>query len=243
MILFPAIDLKDQHCVRLSQGLFNQTQIYSNNPLEIAQSFAREGAEFLHVVDLNGANDDQQTNETIICELAKQLPIPIQVGGGIRTLEKAATLLNAGVNRIILGTIAIENLDLLKKLVQIYPKRIVVSIDAKQGMVATRAWKTTTTVSAIDLCRKLEEIGIDTIVYTDIEKDGMLAGPNFQMYEDLSLNTKLNIIASGGVSTKDDLIKLNQIGLYGAIIGKALYEKKLTLKEAIACLKQESFPV
>lgn len=237
MILFPAIDIKDQKCVRLTQGDFNQTTVYDENPLSVAQTFESEGAKFLHIVDLNGASDDLSSNEDIIKTIAKTINIPIQVGGGIRSLSKVARLLSYGVNRVIVGTMAIEDTELLKTLARKFPGQIIVSIDAKHGFIQTRGWKQATQIKAIDLCKQLEAFSIDTIVYTDISKDGMLTGPNFEDYQMLKSSTNLNIIASGGISNLNDLIKLNELGLYGAITGKAIYEKRFTVKEAIACLK------
>lgn len=239
MILFPAIDIKDQKCVRLTQGDFNQSTVYDENPLSVAQTFENEGAKFLHIVDLNGASDDLSSNEEIIKIISKTIKIPIQVGGGIRSLSKVARLLSYGVNRVIVGTMAIEDTELLKTLANKFPGQIIVSIDAKNGFIQTRGWKQATQIKALDLCKQLEAIGIDTIVYTDISKDGMLTGPNFMDYQMLKSNSKLNIIASGGISNLNDLIKLNELGLYGAITGKAIYEKRFTVREAIACLKNE----
>jgi phosphoribosylformimino-5-aminoimidazole carboxamide ribotide isomerase len=237
MILFPAIDIKDQKCVRLMQGDFNQSTVYDDNPLSVAQSFERDGASFLHIVDLNGASDDLSSNESIIKTIAQTVNIPIQVGGGIRSLSKVARLLSYGVNRVILGTMAIEDVELLGTLANKFPGQIIVSIDAKHGLIKTRGWKQSTQIKAIDLCKQLEAIGIKTIVYTDISKDGMLSGPNFEDYQMLKVNTNLNIIASGGISSLEDIKQLNEIGLYGAITGKAIYEKRFTVKEAIRCLK------
>ncbi len=239
MILFPAIDIKDQKCVRLTQGDFNQSTVYDENPLSVAQTFENEGAKFLHIVDLNGASDDLSSNEDIIKIIVKTIKIPIQVGGGIRSLSKVARLLSYGVNRVIVGTMAIEDTELLKTLANKFPGQIIVSIDAKNGFIQTRGWKQATQIKALDQCKQLEAIGIDTIVYTDISKDGMLSGPNFIDYQVLQSNSKLNIIASGGISNLNDLIKLKELGLYGAITGKAIYEKRFTVREAIACLKNE----
>jgi len=240
MILFPAIDLKDGQCVRLVQGDFDRSTIYSTSPLEVAKSFENDGAQYLHIIDLNGAETEDLVNFETIKTIIKNISIPIQVGGGIRTLEKAERLLKAGVSRIIIGTQAIEDFDFLKSLVDLYKDQVIVSIDANHQKVATRGWKYQTEIHALDLCKKLESIGIQTIVYTDIAKDGMMQGPNFKDYAELSLNTKLQIIASGGVSSLNDVLKLNEIGLYGAIIGKAIYEKKIQLKEAIQCLQNVS---
>jgi len=237
MILFPAIDIKDNQCVRLIQGRLDEVTIYSKNPLEIAQGFVSQGAEYLHLVDLNGASNESLINLPTLKNIISNLSIPIQVGGGIRSLDTVRALLKIGVTRVIVGTLAIENIQLLKELVTLYPDQIIVSIDAKKGKVATRGWQVVTNIEALDLCQILEGVGIKTIVYTDIAKDGMLEGPNFDDYTRLSKQTNLNIIASGGISSLDDLKKLSQMGLYGTIIGKALYEHKFTLKEALLCLQ------
>jgi len=243
MIIFPAIDLKDGNCVRLKQGNFLDSIIYSNTPVEIAKSFEKDGAEWIHIVDLNGAESNHNINIETIKNIIDHVGIPIQVGGGIRSVEKAKQLLDSGVARIIIGTSAIEDFELLKSLVETYQERVIVSIDANHQKVATRGWKTQTDIHALDLSKKLEKIGIKTIVYTDISKDGMMQGPNFQEYLELSKKTGLKIIASGGVSSLNDVIKLNEIGLYGAIIGKAIYESKVNLKEVIQCLQSESYHV
>lgn len=239
MIIFPAIDLKDGKCVRLTQGRFDESIIYSSNPVEVAKSFENDGAKYLHIIDLNGAESNDNKNLDTIKEIIKNISIPIQVGGGIRSVEKATKILDAGVSRIIIGTSAIEDFDMLKVLVEKYSEKVIVSIDANHQKVATRGWSTQTEVNAIDLSKKLEKIGIKTIVYTDISKDGMMQGPNFLDYLELSKKTNLNIIASGGVSSLNDVLKLNEIGLYGAIIGKAIYESKINLKEVISCLQNE----
>jgi len=243
MILFPAIDIKNQKCVRLSQGDFNEMKVYHDNPLEVSMRFVEEGATFLHIIDLDGAQNGVQVNLEVISKIAQTVDVPIQVGGGIRSIEQATTLLNRGVSRVILGSMAIDNIEDLKKLVKLYPKKIIVSIDAKQRKVTTSGWQNQTEIDVITLIKELEKIGIETIVYTDIAKDGMLLGPNMEDYAYLSEHTSLNIIASGGVTTTQDLIELNKIGLYGAIVGKAIYENRLTVKEAISCLQNASFPV
>ncbi len=237
MILFPAIDIKDNQCVRLIQGDFNKAKVYCYKPSEIARLFENDGAKYLHIVDLNGANKGVLINLPTIKEIIKQVNIPIQVGGGIRNIETVKTLLDLGVNRVIVGTMAIEDEMLLKRLVDRYQDKIVVSIDAKNGYVATRGWKTVSEVASITFLENLEKIGVKTIVYTDILKDGMLEGPNFNVYEEIIKKTNLNLIASGGVSTLSDLKRLKKMGCYGAIVGKALYEKKFILKEGLSCLQ------
>jgi len=239
MIIFPAIDIKDNKCVRLSQGDFNKINIYSNEPFDMAVKWESEGASFLHLVDLDGARSEEIINKKSIEKIAKNIGIPVQLGGGVRSEEKVKNLIDMGVERVIVGTIAVENKELLKKLVSKYKEKIVVSIDAKNGKVALRGWELVSEVDSIDLCKELEEIGVKTIVYTDISKDGMLEGPNFEIYKLLSQKTSLNIIASGGISSIDDIKKLKNMNIYGAITGKALYDNKIELKEVLKCLQEE----
>ncbi|MFA6709011.1 MAG: 1-(5-phosphoribosyl)-5-[(5-phosphoribosylamino)methylideneamino]imidazole-4-carboxamide isomerase [Fusobacterium sp.] len=238
MIIFPAIDIKNNKSVRLSQGDFNKINIYSHDPFNMAVKWKEQGGTFLHLVDLDGARNEEIINRKSIEKIAKNIGLPVQVGGGIRSEKRVEELLETGVERVIVGTIAIENKELLKKLVSKYKEKIVVSIDAKNGKVALRGWEVISEVNSLDLCLELEEIGVKTIVYTDISKDGMLQGPNFEIYEELSKKTSLNIIASGGVTSMDDIKKLNKMNLYGAIIGKALYNENLKLKDVIECLQK-----
>lgn len=237
VIIFPAIDIKDNKCVRLKQGDFNKVDVYSDDPLEMAKEWESKGAEFLHLVDLDGARGDGFNNKESIERIVKNIKIPIQLGGGIRSEEKAKHLLDLGVNRIILGTVAIENPELLKKLLDQYGnEKIVVGVDAKDGKVATRAWEVVSEVDSLKLCKELEAMGVKTIVYTDISKDGMLEGPNFQIYERLLEETNLDIIVSGGVSFMEDIKRLKKMDPYGAIIGKAFYDNLLDFKEVIKCI-------
>lgn len=233
MILFPAIDIKDNKCVRLSQGKFDEVNVYSNDPVEMAKKWESMGAEYLHIVDLDGAKDEGFQNRKSIEKIANSIKIPMQTGGGIRSEDRIKSLINLGIKRVIVGTMAVENQDLIKELVIKYNEKIVVSIDAYNGKVATRGWQTVGNVDSIEICKFLESIGIKTLVYTDISKDGMLSGPNFEVYEKLIKQTNINIIASGGVTTIKDIEKLSSMNLYGAIIGKALYDNKLNFKEAL----------
>ena len=239
MIIFPAIDIKNNNSVRLSQGDFNKINVYSHDPFDMAVKWKEQGGTFLHLVDLDGARNEEIVNRKSIEKIAKNIGLPVQVGGGIRSEKRVEELLETGVERVIVGTIAIENKELLKRLVSKYKEKIVVSIDAKNGKVALRGWEVISEVNSLDLCLELEKIGVKTIVYTDISKDGMLQGPNFEIYEELSKKTSLNIIASGGVTSMDDIKRLNKMNLYGAIIGKALYNENLKLKDVIECLQKE----
>ncbi len=234
MIIFPAIDIKDNKCVRLLQGDFDKVNIYGDNPSVMAKKWEDKGSQFIHIVSLNGARGEGNINDKSIKEILNTVNIPIQIGGGIRDEKRVKELLDLGVNRVIVGSIAVKNKELLKDLVKKYKDKIVVSIDAKDGKVATEGWEEVSSVDSVELCKELEEIGVKTIVYTDISKDGMMIGPNFNIYEKLSKETNLDIIASGGVTTMKDVEKLKEMNLYGAIIGKALYENKIELKEVLS---------
>ena len=234
MIIFPAIDIKDKKCVRLTQGDFDKVNVYGEDPSLMAKKWAGYGAEFIHVVNLNGSRDEVGINDETLAKVAKSVDVPIQVGGGIRDEKRVKELLDLGINRVIVGTMAIENKELLKELIEKYKAdKIVVSIDAKNGKVATHGWEKVSDIDSVDLCKELEQIGVKTIVYTDISKDGMLEGPNFDIYKELSQKTSLDIIASGGVTSIDDVKRLLDMNMYGAIIGKALYDNRIDLKEVL----------
>ena len=240
MIIFPAIDIKNKNVVRLKQGDFNRLNTYNLTPLEAALSYQKDGATWLHMIDLDGAEKGENSNQDVIQNIAINTELNIQVGGGVRTKEKIIELLSIGVTRVIVGTFAIENFETLKELVQKYPKQIIVSLDSKDGYITTKGWQETTTIKTIDFIKDLEAIGIDTIVVTDIAKDGMMEGPNFNQLKTINEATQMNVIASGGVSSLKDIIKLSEYNLYGAIIGKALYINEIDLKEAIKCSLEES---
>jgi len=233
MIIFPAIDLLDGQCVRLIQGDYNQETIYSNSPVTVAKQWEEKGAEFIHVVDLNGAKTGESVNKEIIYEIAAAVSIPIQVGGGIRSMETIKDYLENGVNRVIVGTAAINDQDFLQRAVNTFGDKIAVSIDARDGYVATDGWTDTSTVSALDLIKQIEKMGVKTIVYTDIAKDGMLQGPNVMEQETINNATTMDVIASGGVTTKGDVESLRNLHLYGTIIGKALYDGKLEFESLV----------
>lgn len=233
MIIFPAIDIKDNKCVRLIQGDFNKVSIYGDEPDKIAKKWEESGSKFIHIVSLNGARGEGNINDNSIKRILDTVNVPIQVGGGIRDEERAKILFDLGVNRIILGSIAVKNRQLLKNLLNKYKDKIVVSIDARDNLVAVEGWEEISKVNSIEFCKELEQMGVKTIVYTDISKDGMLDGPNFDIYKILRKETNLDIIASGGITTIDDVKKLIEMNIYGAIIGKSLYENKIDLKEAL----------
>ncbi len=234
MQLYPAIDMKNGQCVRLRQGEFKEITVYSDAPEKVAAYWQAQGATFLHLVDLDGALAGHSVNEPVIRKIAETVSIPIQIGGGIRTEEAIRSMLSLGVKRVIIGTKAVEHPEFLKEMVDTFGgDAIVAGIDAKNGMVAIQGWEQVSTVRASDLCLKMKEYGVKHIVYTDISRDGMLSGPNVEATKKLTEDTGLDIIASGGMSCMEDLERLYQEGIHGAIIGKALYENRISLKEAI----------
>ncbi|RKD32927.1 1-(5-phosphoribosyl)-5-[(5-phosphoribosylamino)methylideneamino]imidazole-4-carboxamide isomerase [Thermohalobacter berrensis] len=237
MIIFPAIDIKKGNCVRLKQGNFKDITVYSNSPSDIAKRWEVEGARYLHIVDLDGAVGGLNKNIKSIEEILKTVDIPIQVGGGIRNRASVERMLSLGVKRVILGSLAVRNKQLLKELVEDYGERIIVSIDAREGQVAVDGWKKVSSINSLDLIKELESMGLKTIVYTDILRDGMMKGPNFEIYKTLQEKTEVNIIASGGISSLDDVKRLKNMGVYGCIIGKALYTGKVSLKGLLEVAK------
>ncbi len=239
MQLYPAIDLKNGQCVRLRQGAFDEVTVYSQHPEQVAAFWQKQGATFLHLVDLDGALKGRSVNEAAIRAIAENVTIPIELGGGIRTRETVAYMLSLGVKRVIIGTKAVENPDFLGQLTAEFgSEAIVAGVDAKNGMAAISGWGQVSQVSALDVCLKMKEQGIRHIIYTDISRDGMLSGPNVEATRELTEATGLDIIASGGVSSMDDLKALEKAGIGGAIIGKALYEKRIDLKEAVRLFEQ-----
>ncbi|WP_156856039.1 1-(5-phosphoribosyl)-5-[(5-phosphoribosylamino)methylideneamino]imidazole-4-carboxamide isomerase [Oceanobacillus sp. AG] len=227
MILFPAIDILGGKCVRLTQGDYNKEKIYSEQPVEVAADWKQKGAAFIHIVDLDGAKTGKSVNKELIAEIARTVSIPIQVGGGVRSIEVIEDYLENGVSRVIIGTAAIQNKVFLQEAVEQFGEKIAVSIDARNGFVATDGWTKESTVKALDLVKELEATGVKTIVYTDILKDGMLQGPNFEELEAINEAITIDVIASGGVTTEADVRKLAEKEMYGAIIGKALYDGTL----------------
>lgn len=233
MIIFPAIDILNGKCVRLIQGDYQQETVYSDSPVNMALEWERKGAEYLHLVDLDGAKTGQSINKQVIKEIAQSVSIPVQVGGGIRSIETVKEHIENGVSRVIIGTAAISDPDFLQQAVDTYEDKIAVSIDAKNGYVATDGWTRTSEIKAIDLLLELEQMGVETIVYTDILKDGMLQGPNFAELTTINQATSIDVIASGGVTTKEDVQQLQSMNLYGAIIGKALYDGNLKFEDLV----------
>lgn len=234
MILLPAIDMKDGKAVRLKKGDFNEVTVYSDNPCEFAVEFERCGAGFIHLVDLDGALAGHSVNEEAVKKITSSVSVPCEIGGGIRNRDAIEYALGLGVKRVILGTSAVADPDFVSRSIDEFgDEAIVVGIDAKNGMVATHGWEKVSEVSALDMALDMKSRGVKTIIYTDISRDGMLTGPNVEQTKRLSDETGLDIIASGGVSCMDDLDRINEAGVYGAIIGKAYYEKKIDLEEAV----------
>ncbi len=233
MTIYPAIDIKGGKCVRLVQGRFSDVTVYSDSPVEMAKKWEGAGAKYIHLVDLDGALEGMQVNGDIIEEIAKTVKVPVQLGGGIRNIEAIDSILARGVSRVILGTSAVNNPELVKTAVQKYGEKIVIGIDAKDGMVAVEGWEKVSDLKAIDFAQKMESLGAKTIIYTDISRDGMLKGPNLSAMKEMVQNVNIDVIASGGVSCLQDIIDLKETGVEGVIVGKALYVGNVRLEEAI----------
>ncbi len=237
MILYPAIDLKDGQCVRLLKGDMEAATVFGDNPAEQAQAFADAGANWLHLVDLNGAFAGRPVNGDAVDAILAAVSIPVQLGGGIRDMSTIDRWLSAGVARVILGTVAVENPDLVRQAAGAYPGKVAVGIDARAGKVATRGWAETTEVDATDLARQFEDAGVAAIVYTDIDRDGAMGGPNMDATEALARAVSIPVIASGGVSRMEDLGALAATGVIaGAISGRALYDGAIDLSAALEML-------
>lgn len=234
MQLYPAIDMKGGKCVRLTQGLFQNVKVYSDRPSDMARLWCSQGASFLHLVDLDGALAGRSVNEDAIKDIVKNVSVPTELGGGIRSREAVKNMLSLGISRVIIGTKAVENPEFIRDLIDEFgPEKIVVGVDAKNGMVAVEGWERVSSLTAEELCMTMKQYGVRHIVYTDISRDGMLMGPNVLATKDLTEKTGLDIIASGGVSSMEDLHHLAEAGVQGAIIGKALYEERVDLRQAV----------
>jgi phosphoribosylformimino-5-aminoimidazole carboxamide ribotide isomerase len=241
MEVIPAIDLLEGRCVRLYQGDYAQAQTFDENPVAVARQWADQGATRLHVVDLDGAKVGHPVNGQAIEAIVRAVDIPVQVGGGVRDRQSVASLLNLGVQRVILGTIAVEQPELVHQLCQEFPGQIVVGIDARNGQVATRGWLETSTTLATELAQQMATAGVATIIYTDIHRDGTLQGPNLEALRELAAAVSIPIIASGGVSSLTDLfslLTLESIGVQGVIVGRALYTGDIVLQEALRAVGQ-----
>ena len=239
MILYPAIDLKDGQCVRLYKGAMDQATVFSDAPAEQARSFAAQGAEWLHLVDLNGAFAGNPVNAEAVEAILAAVDLPCQLGGGIRDMATIENWLTKGLRRVILGTVAVEAPDLVMQAARAFPGQVAVGVDAREGRVATRGWAEETDMDVIDLARRFEDAGVAALIYTDINRDGAMQGPNVDATAALARAVSVPVIASGGVSRLEDLVALRDCGapLDGAISGRALYDGKLDLAEALAVLR------
>ena len=242
MILFPAIDIRNGRCVRLTEGKFECETVFAEDPAEMAVRWADAGAEYLHVVDLDGALAGQSSNTEVIKRILAKVKMPVQVGGGIRTLANIENMLALGVTRVILGSVAVRNPELVREACQKFPGQVVVGIDAKNGEVAVEGWGIGGGIGAIELAKKMAAVGVEHIIFTDISRDGMLSGVNVEATAELAKASGVKVIASGGVSSLADLKALQAHeadGIEGCIVGKAIYTGALDLKEALAALKEE----
>ncbi len=240
MELFPAIDIRGGQVVRLRQGDYEDVQVYGSDPVRTAEQFIKEGATNLHVVDLDGAKEGEAVNFDVIRAIARLPGLFVEVGGGIRDQERIESYLELGVGRIILGTVAVRNFPFVETMVRLYGGKIAVGVDARDGYMAVSGWLENTGLDSFGFCERLRDAGVSTVIYTDIAKDGELSGTNMDAYRRLRELTGLNIIASGGISFEHELAALRDMGTYGAILGKALYVKKLDLSRAIRIAKGES---
>lgn len=239
MYIFPAIDLIEGCAVRLVRGDYAQKTIYSHDPAAVAESFTKAGAEYLHLVDLEGAKDGTTPNLETIRKIVARSGLKTEVGGGIRSEETIRKYLDAGVYRVILGTAAITQPDFLEKMVAKYGEKIAVGVDIKDGMVAIKGWTEVSALSCDAFCEKLEKMGVKTVICTDISKDGLLSGTNLELYRHLSAAYSMDLVASGGVTTLEDVAALREMGIYGAILGKALYTGHIDLEKAVKLGKGE----
>ena len=233
MYIFPAIDLYDGRAVRLLRGEYDKMTIYSENPIEIARDFEACGASHIHMVDLEGAKTGETPNLEIVAQVARETSLFVEVGGGIRSMEVIDSYISAGVGRVILGTAAVNDEEFLRAAVKKYGEKIAVGADIKDGFVAIKGWTEKSKYSCFDFCKKMQGLGVKTLICTDVSKDGAMQGTNRELYRELSKELDMQIIASGGVTDISDIKALSEMELYGAIIGKAYYTKAISLKEAI----------
>lgn len=238
MILYPAIDLKDGHCVRLLRGDMEAATVFGDDPAAQAEAFVQAGCQWLHLVDLNGAFAGKPVNGAAVEAILSRVNVPVQLGGGIRDLATMAMWIEKGLSRVILGTVAVENPELVREAAREFPGKIAVGIDARNGLVATRGWAEETNVQVTDLAKSFEDDGVAAIIYTDIDRDGAMQGPNLVATRALAEAVSIPVIASGGVSRMEDLIALRDTGVIaGAISGRALYDGAIDLAAAVAALK------
>lgn len=237
MHIFPAIDLYDKKAVRLLKGDYNNMTVYSDNPVEIARDFENQGAKFIHIVDLEGAKDGTTPNIDVVKDIVSNCNLFAEIGGGIRSMETVDKYIDAGVKRVILGTAAVNDEEFLKECVKKHGDKIAVGVDIKDGYVAIKGWTEKSEFTCFEFCEKMQKIGVTTLICTDISKDGAMQGTNHELYRELSEKFSMNITASGGVSSIDDVKRLADLDIYGAIIGKAYYTGAISLKEAIEVAK------
>jgi phosphoribosylformimino-5-aminoimidazole carboxamide ribotide isomerase len=234
MEIIPAVDIKGGKCVRLYQGDYSQETVFSEDPVAVALNWQAQGASWLHLVDLDGAASGEPRNIDVVEAIVKRVNLPVQLGGGIRDEATVAKMLDIGVNRVILGTAAVENPDMVKRLCQKHGEAIIIGVDARYGCAAIRGWQKDTEVTALELGRRMADLGVRRIIYTDIKRDGTLTEPDFEAITELVKGLDLLVIAAGGISALDHLRKLKQVGVEGAILGKALYTGDIKLREALA---------
>lgn len=238
MRIYPAIDIKDGKCVRLTQGRFDDVTVYGDSPAEMAKKWEESGADFIHVVDLDGALDGKWTNGDAIKEICKTVKAKVQTGGGVRSMDDIKIRLDAGIWRVIIGTAAVKNPGFVKEAVETFgAEHIVVGIDAKDGYVATHGWEKVSSETAVEFAKKMADFGVKTIVYTDIATDGMLTGPNKAAMTEMASSVSADIIASGGIGSDDDIFSLEDSGVEGVIVGRALYTNRVDLKNVLRRLK------
>jgi phosphoribosylformimino-5-aminoimidazole carboxamide ribotide isomerase len=233
MQIWPAIDLRGGKCVRLKQGDYGRETVYGDDPAEMARRWVDEGAEYLHLVDLDGARDGYWANKDAVERILAAVSVPCELGGGIRDEVTIRMQLDLGLSRLVIGTKALKEPDWFREMCRKYPSRLALGIDAKNGLVATDGWLQTSTTSAVSLAKQYDTTPVAAVIYTDIAKDGMLEGPNLQAMAEMQQAVDLPVIASGGVTTAEDVCNLAQVSVAGCIIGRALYEGKLTLKDAL----------
>ncbi len=237
MYIFPAIDLYEGKAVRLLRGEYDKMTVYSENPIEIAYEFEKKGATHIHMVDLEGARDGGTPNIDIVRQVAEETDLFVEIGGGIRSMDVIDAYIGAGIDRVILGTAAVQNRDFVKEAVAKYGDKIAVGADIKDGYVAIKGWVEKSRFTCFEFCEQMQSIGVKTIICTDVSKDGAMQGTNRELYKELSEKFHMQIVASGGVSTIDDVKALASMNLYGAIVGKAYYTNAISLEEAIEVAK------
>ena len=240
MLIIPAIDIRNGCVVRLIQGDFAQETVYNNNPLKVARKWEREGAKLIHIVDLDGAREGRLRNLKLGENIAQEISVPVQWGGGIRDLRTIEEVLNKGLERVVIGTKAVESPELIREACREFGERIVVGIDVRDSRVAVRGWTSSTSRKAVALAGEMESLGVKTIIFTDIKSDGMLTGPHLESLKEMLKAINISLIASGGVSSLEDIKSLRNLeseGLQGVIVGKALYAGRINLREAIAIVK------